>query len=526
MIPEAAFVPGQPPPAWFGLETVSYVVEQSLDAVLMLNAQGRFTYVNPAFCRLIGYARDELIGRPFLELIAPHRREQMIANFQRSLAGNPGRRSTVATRADGDERDIEYTSMLFESGGQQLLAAIVRDVTELKREARKARALARVAGEVTLDQPLEERIDRLAETIIEATTAVACVVALVGREPGQLLAMRAREMPPGYLERMEAAWPAASNLPTTSTATALRTQQTELLAHVRALVNGVMQVTDPRFSALDSFDWATPWDSIIYTPLVYRGRSLGVIISYHFIGSNPSTNEATFLRAIADQAAVVVEHVRLLEEVRKRATLEERQRLARELHDSVSQALYGIVLGVKTAKEVLARDPAQAAAALDYVLRLAEAGLAEMRAILFELRPESLEQEGLVVALEKQAASLRVRRQIEVVCELGDEPVAPLAIKEALYRVAQEGLQNIIEHAHARRVRLQLLIEPDAVVLDLHDDGVGFSSAATDDRGLQVMRDRIHRVGGQIEIASVPGIGTRVLARVPVDQPKPPALPG
>jgi signal transduction histidine kinase len=159
------------------------------------------------------------------------------------------------------------------------------------------------------------------------------------------------------------------------------------------------------------------------------------------------------------------------------------------------------------------------------VLKLAEAGLAEMRAILFELRPESLEQEGLVVALEKQAASLRVRRQIKVVCKLGSEPDAPLAVKEALYRVAQDGLQNVVEHARAGCVTIRLSADPDALVLDLHDDGVGFNpDTPTTTGGLRQIRERVARLGGRSEIASVPGIGTRILARIPLTTPADPVL--
>src|SRR5581483_1884348 len=99
--------------------------------------------------------------------------------------------------------------------------------------------------------------------------------------------------------------------------------------------------------------------------------------------------------AVANQAAIAIENARLFERVQSAAATEERQKLARELHDSVSQALYGIALGARTARAQLDRDPAKAAEPLDYVLSLAQAGLAEMRALIFELRPESLATEGL-----------------------------------------------------------------------------------------------------------------------------------
>ncbi len=140
---------------------------------------------------------------------------------------------------------------------------------------------------------------------------------------------------------------------------------------------------------------------------------------------------------------------RLVEQRRLLAALIERQRIARELHDSVVQALYGIILGVRTAQATVTRDPQRAAESLDYVLQLADAGLIEMRALMFELRPQLLADEGLVRALQRQAEALQRRRGLAVELALGEEPDVSLAHKEALYRVAQVAVQNVIDHARA-----------------------------------------------------------------------------
>jgi signal transduction histidine kinase len=131
-------------------------------------------------------------------------------------------------------------------------------------------------------------------------------------------------------------------------------------------------------------------------------------------------DERRLLLALAERAAVAIQNADLFSKAQHVASLEERQRLARELHDSVSQALYGIALGTRTARMRLGDDPQNAAEPLDYVGSLAQAGLAEMRALIFELRPESLEEEGLVAAIEKQAASVAARYKLEV--ELGSAP--------------------------------------------------------------------------------------------------------
>src|SRR5690606_34329880 len=130
-------------------------------------------------------------------------------------------------------------------------------------------------------------------------------------------------------------------------------------------------------------------------------------------------HHAEIAMAFASQASVALENAQLFAATQEKAALEERQRLARELHDSVSQAPLGIGLGARTARTVIEQDPAKAIAPLDYVLSLAEAGLAEMRALIFELRPEALQEEGIVAALQKQVAALRARYGIEVEATLG-----------------------------------------------------------------------------------------------------------
>ena len=214
---------------------------------------------------------------------------------------------------------------------------------------------------------------------------------------------------------------------------------------------------------------------------------------------------------------IAVENARLLVEVRGKAALEERQRLARELHDSVSQALYGIALGAKTARTLLDRDSTKVASPIDYILSLADAGLAEMRALIFELRPESLEKEGLVAALEKQAAALRARHEIKVESDLCNEPDAPLEIKEALYRIAQEALQNIVKHAHASSVQIRMRCSPENVTLDVSDDGIGFEPEGDfpGHLGLHSMRERTERLGGTLAVESVLGKGTQIRAWIP-----------
>ncbi len=196
----------------------------------------------------------------------------------------------------------------------------------------------------------------------------------------------------------------------------------------------------------------------------------------------------------------------------KVVALEERQRLARELHDSVSQALYGIALGARTARTQLERDPAKAVEPLDYVLSLAEAGLAEMRALIFELRPESLQNEGLVAALTKQTDAVRTRHKLDVVTSFCLEPDISLDTKETLYRITQESIYNVIRHASASRIELSLKVQSGLLILEVKDNGKGFDPQGffPGHLGLQSMRERVANINGTFQIKSQPNQGTVV----------------
>ncbi|MPZ22233.1 MAG: hypothetical protein GEU28_01515 [Dehalococcoidia bacterium] len=182
--------------------------------------------------------------------------------------------------------------------------------------------------------------------------------------------------------------------------------------------NSKLLLHDSAYDAVHRFLRDAEWEVMVKVPMIYRGSGLGVLTAFYMTEYAPNREEVALLEAIADHAAVAAENARLFDESQGRAALEERQRLARELHDSVSQALYGIGLGARTARAILERDPVKAVEPIDYVISLAEAGLTEMRSLIFELRPESLEQEGLRVALEKQSDSLRARYGIAVEADL------------------------------------------------------------------------------------------------------------
>lgn len=208
---------------------------------------------------------------------------------------------------------------------------------------------------------------------------------------------------------------------------------------------------------------------------------------------------------------------------------EERRRLSRELHDCLSQTLYAIALSARTARELLEDDAAAAAEPLDHVTSLVEDGIAEMRSLVFGLRPESLENRGLAGALRALARTMRARYGLAIETQLSAEAGAAAEAQQALYRIAREALFNAAQHADAGHVLVRLASEPGEVVLTVEDDGTGFDAGATfpGHLGLRSMRERAREAGGTLELDSSPGCGTRVRIGFPVPAagPAAPASP-
>ncbi len=243
----------------------------------------------------------------------------------------------------------------------------------------------------------------------------------------------------------------------------------------------------------------------------------GTLRALYPAGVRPGADELAFLLSIADHAGTAQHAAQLIERAGARAGEQERARLARELHDSVAQALYGISLGAKTARATLDRDPGRTRASLDYTIRLAEGGVSEMKALLFSLRPDALEEGGLVAALAQHAHALEARHGLTVLAQLDHEPALTPDSQAAAYRVAQEALHNVVKHARARNVWLEVAQDGPAVTVSIRDDGRGFdpSAAGRGTLGQRSMRERAAGAGGTLEVRSAPGEGTAITLRLP-----------
>jgi signal transduction histidine kinase len=281
---------------------------------------------------------------------------------------------------------------------------------------------------------------------------------------------------------------------------------------------------DPRSVGFPPHD--PPTTSFLGVPITVRGRIYGNLYLTGKRGQSQFTDsDERAVVTLAAQAGVAIENARLFAEAQQRLALEARHRLARELHDSVSQALFSMTLETRGAQLLLERAGLPADGPLGERLgnlrQLTQGALAEMRALIFELRPEALREEGLAAAIRKQADGVSARSEIAVDVRAPKRAIPlPGDVEEQVYRLVQEALANIAKHSGARTAVVQLRRRRSGheLVVEVTDDGVGFDAAAPlpGHLGLRTMAQRMEQLGGSLLVDSRPGRGTRIAATIPL----------
>ncbi|NLZ43953.1 MAG: sensor histidine kinase [Clostridia bacterium] len=220
--------------------------------------------------------------------------------------------------------------------------------------------------------------------------------------------------------------------------------------------------------------------------------------------------------------AIKDERLRLEERNKELAVVEERNRIARELHDSVSQSLFGISLNLNTLELILQSQPEEAKALIGQVKEMVEEAQREMRLMIYGLQPTVLREKGFFEALETLCELFGARYQLEVTSLLeGDETRIDHKTQLALYRVIQEALHNIVKHARATKAKVSLTIQEREAVARIEDNGQGFNGrqAKSSGLGLAGMKERIAALQGDFHLAPAPGKGTTITVRIPLFPP-------
>lgn len=262
---------------------------------------------------------------------------------------------------------------------------------------------------------------------------------------------------------------------------------------------------------------------LMVAPIRIKDRPVGLLAAINSKDRKFNSDQQDFLAILGAFAASAIENARLAEQTRYVLLASERDRIAREMHDGISQSLFSVALGLEVCKKMILRDPRTVAERLDELQRTVDLSRSELRRFIYDLRPVKLQELGLVGAIEywvhEVTTSGEVRGDIEVT---GDACTLTPATEACLYRVAKESVSNVVKHANASRFLVQIDYGPDTVTLVVVDDGDGFDQNAdvpTDREsgiGLRSIEERVRREGGELRVASERGRGTRIEVRIPV----------
>jgi len=480
---------------WQGLFSASGRYGQAL---LLLIAIG---VAVPAMAVAVGVSR---VTRPIADLIAAAQ-EVARGDFGHKIAANTGDEiEELANQFNAMSAQLEESYATLERRVADRTAELEALTEDEHRRAEQFRVMADVGQRMTSILPLAELLDQTAE-MIQGTFGYSHVG--IGLVEGDEVVYRAGAGDlwddPDFAFRPArltvgseglTGWVAASGEP--------------------LLVSDVSK--DPRYVLMQG----SGTKSELVLPIKAKGEVIGVLDVQSDNVDSFDESDLRVLQSLANQAAIAIENARLYEGARRLAVLEERQRVARDLHDSVTQSLYGVTLYADAATRLLdAGDIATAEGHMEQLRETARDALAEMRLLIFELRPPALAKVGLVATLQARLEAVEGRTGLTTTLEADPDLRTRAEIEEALYRVAQEALNNVLKHARASNVWV-IVTETDRVVtLEISDDGEGFdprSGAAQGGLGLRSMRERIARLGGEMHIESSEGAGTRVHAEVPV----------
>lgn len=407
---------------------------------------------------------------------------------------------------------------------RQMAATLEADKRE--REAllaERARANERISAlydmAITLNQSLDQdEVLRLAlDKLLTYTGMNVASVYLIDERTGRFtltMALNSTQMSAGARERAAAAGRSAED------------SFAEFASH---LDSKEMQQMLRRIAARDHPTRLTlsrlphyhgPYYTAIALPLRWKGRELGILGLASYEELTLTDDAAQLMEALARQLGTALEHARLAAQSRRLAVSEERNRIARDLHDSVTQMLFSMSLMAQALPSLIERQPERAVERAQRLADLSRGALAEMRMLILELRPAMLREVGLVMALQRYAAGWSSREEIAAGVRVeGLQRRLPPEHEEALFRIAQEALANITKHAGASHVEIVLDFAPDAVSLTIDDDGIGIPTPLPSGIGLAGMRERIAALRGTLAIEPRPEGGTRVRAQAPAPAP-------
>ncbi len=469
---------------------------------------------NPAACTMHGYTFEEFIGLPLIALVHPDSRQVFSEYIQVFRSRGMTDLRVLHVRRDGSTFHAEWRVTALNYQGVSCLLGTIRDITK------------RIEAEQNLNKRVETRTHEQA-TLLGISHTLASTLEL---QPGLILdQLRA------IIEYDHAGLFSLEDSSLTTLATR-GTPQLEGAAPIQIRLNdpGMLKALFNEHRPIRIADvWSDSptaqflrslledgaalllegMQSWMWVPLAVKSRIIGGVGVAHGKRNFFTPHHADLVLSVANQAAITMINAELYGHAQELAVLEERQRLARDLHDAVNQSLFSAGLIAEVLPRLWDSDQEEARHSLEDLRKLTRGAMAEMRALLAELRPSTLTDAELGELLRLLGIAFTGRTNIPAVVTVKGKGVLPSEVQVVIYRICQEALHNIAKHARAGKVEIVLYHKDTATEFIIRDDGKGFDPERTETGhyGLSMMRERAEAVGAQFSITSQPGRGTELI---------------
>jgi PAS domain S-box-containing protein len=492
------------------------IFEAASDGMIISDLEtGCVVDVNPAAIKMHGYTRDEFIGLHLTAYIHPDSQHLFNQSANDAQPGDIFDIPAVHLRKDGSSFyvDVRRTAIPFQA--RPCLLSIVRDVSErinaerllhqrVELQTREQATLLEISQ--TLASALELKpgliLDQL-RVLVEYTHAELFVF-----DGTAMVALAVRGS-----QKLEETVPFSLRLKGPETLMRLFNEhQPDRIADVWSAdpsAEFLRTLLDDQVDLLLKGVRAWMW-----VPVAVKNRIIGSVGVAHVERDYFTSHHADLALTVANQAAIALINAELYEHAQALAALQERQRLAQNLHDAVNQSLFSAGLIADVLPRLWDRDQDEARRSLDDLRRLTRAAQAEMRALLAELRPSALTDTDIGDLLHLLGNALSGRINIPIAVSVAKEVILPAEVQVAFYRVCQEALNNIAKHAKASQVDIDLQHEGQIIKMHIRDDGRGFDSAdpiPAGHYGLGMMRERAEAAGALLTVTSQPGHGTELV---------------
>lgn len=522
-------------------KNLALLLESAPVAIVTVDRNGTVLYTNARLNEMFGYDRGELLGQA-VETLIPERFRELHAHHRQSYVEQPHIRpmgtgmDLAGRRRDGSEFPIEAGLSLIQIGDTVLIMGSITDISRRKQtedllETRVRERTAELERKRKVSDGLRDTlailnsnraVDEILSHIVEQATLLlfadaAAVYSLEDGEPSPVLKahhgiteeqirLAAALIPDDEqldqaLEYRVSRSPAAGDERSATSSGDAESKQVQLttVERLRANPSGHLLLE-------------VGYQAMLSVPLLVKDAIDGNLMLYYREPRTFSAEEIELATMVGDQAALAIENARLRAQAERSAVTAERNRIARDLHDSVTQTLFSATVIAEVLPRIWERDRNESERRLVELRQLTRGALAEMRTLLLELRPATLSEVELDELMRQltESASGRARLPIELRVDSGC--TLPSDVKIAVYHIAQEALNNIAKHARASCGELTLECRDDELTLQVNDDGRGFvlDHVTAEHLGLTIMRERAEGIGARLEIVSTVGQGTRV----------------